>query len=82
MLLAIRRRSHRQHVESYTNPKNPSGCMIVLAAMIGSPENVSTREYLAAQRAETCNELRQRLERAVAEGELAKDRDCSAIAAF
>lgn len=70
------------NVESYTNPKNPSGCMIVLAAMIGPPENSGTREYLAAQRAETRNVLRQRLERAVADGELADDTDCNVIADF
>lgn len=70
------------NVESYTDPDNPSGCMIVLAALIGSPENASTREYLAVQRAETRNVLRQRLERAMAEGELTEETDCSVIAAF
>lgn len=70
------------NLASYTNPDNPSGCMIVLAAMIGSPENAGTREYLAAQRAETCNLLRQRLERGVMEGELAEGTDCNVIAAF
>jgi len=70
------------NVESYTDPGNPSGCMVVLAAMIGSPENAGTREYLAAQRAETRNLLRQRLERGVIDGELSENTDCSAIADF
>lgn len=72
----------RLNLESYTDPDKPSGCMIVLAAMIGSPENAGTREYLAEQRTETRNVLRQRLERAVAKGELAEDTDCTTIADF
>ncbi|WP_148254449.1 TetR/AcrR family transcriptional regulator [Aidingimonas lacisalsi] len=70
------------NLASYTDPDKPSGCMIVLAAMIGSPENAGTRDYLAAQRAETRNVLRQRLERGVAEGELAEETDCNVIADF
>ncbi|MEP1214804.1 MAG: TetR/AcrR family transcriptional regulator [Marinobacter sp.] len=70
------------NLEAYTNPDKPRGCMVVLAAMIGPPESAGTREYLAAQRAETRALLHQRLERAVMEGELAEGTDCNVIADF
>lgn len=70
------------NIASYTNPDNPSGCMIVLASMIGPPENAGTREYLATQREETRIMLHKRLKRAVMEGELAEGTNCNVIADF
>ncbi len=72
----------RVNIETYTDPGKPNGCMIVLAAMIGTPENSDIREYLAALRRDTEQCLRRRLERAVDEGELPADTDCAGIAAF
>lgn len=72
----------RVNIEAYTDPGKPNGCMIVLAAMIGTPDNSGIREHLAALRRDTEQRLRRRLERAADEGELPADTDCTGIAAF
>ncbi len=38
----------RSNVEGYATPGKPSGCMVVLAATLGTPENERVRAYLAA----------------------------------
>lgn len=72
----------RANVEAYTDAEKPNGCMIVLAAMIGTPQNAAVRDHLAMLREETREMLRARLDRAVAAGELPADTDCPGLAAF
>lgn len=72
----------RVNIDAYADPDKPNGCMIVLAAMIGTPENNGVREYLAALRRDTEQCLQRRLKRAVDEGELPPYTDCAGIAAF
>ena len=72
----------RGNVEAYSDPKKPSGCMIVLAATLGTPEGASVRAHLAQTRRQAQAMLKRRLDRAVAEGELPTGVDTAAVAAF
>jgi AcrR family transcriptional regulator len=72
----------RHNADAYTNPANPSGCMIVLTAMTCTPENERVRDYCAECRRTAQDELQDRLERALAEGDLPEGADAAAIAAF
>lgn len=72
----------RKNAEAYTSPEKPSGCMIVLAAMIGTPESQGVRDYLSGLRRAGIVAVRRRLERGVAEGELPAGTDTGALAAF
>ncbi len=72
----------RSNVETYVCPGKPSGCMIVLAATLGTPESEAVRGYLAEIRRSSLAALKDRLERGVAEGELPAGTDTAALAAF
>lgn len=72
----------RANVDAYTDPAKPSGCMIVLAATLGTPENKRVREHLAECRRSALDALRRRMERGVAEGDLPAGTDTAALAAF
>ncbi|WP_028926639.1 TetR/AcrR family transcriptional regulator [Pseudonocardia acaciae] len=67
---------------AYTAPGKPNGCMIVLAATTYTPKTEGIRDYLAEQRRASTAALRERLERAVAEGDLSPDVDAGAVAAY
>jgi AcrR family transcriptional regulator len=53
----------RLHVELYTDPDKPTGCMVVLGASTWTPHNEAVREYLAGLRAKTHDALRERFSR-------------------
>jgi AcrR family transcriptional regulator len=72
----------RGNVEGYATPGKPSGCMIVLAATLGTPENERVRAYLAGCRRAALDALRRRLDRGVAEGDVPAGTDTAALAAF
>jgi AcrR family transcriptional regulator len=72
----------RANAEAYAAPEKPSGCMIVLAATLGTPESKEVRAYLAACRRDGQDALRRRLERGVAEGDLPAGADTAKLAAF
>ncbi|WP_437576382.1 TetR/AcrR family transcriptional regulator [Sorangium sp. So ce887] len=72
----------RSNVEAYAHPEKPSGCMIVLAATLGTPESEGVRGHLAACRRGALDELRRRLDRGVCEGDLPPGTDTAALAAF
>lgn len=72
----------RGNAEYYAAPGKPSGCMIVLSAALGAPESAGIRNYLTQLRRRGQDALQQRLERAVAEGELPPGADTAALAAF
>jgi AcrR family transcriptional regulator len=67
---------------SFTRPDRPNGCLIVLGALLASDGNANVCRDLRQQRAGNVAALRERLERAVAEGELPKNFDCEAAATF
>ncbi|KYF50023.1 TetR family transcriptional regulator [Sorangium cellulosum] len=72
----------RSNAEAYVCPGKPSGCMIVLAATLGTPESEGVRSYLAEVRRSAQGELQRRLERGVAEGDVPAGTDTAALAAF
>lgn len=61
----------RAVADTITIPDAPRGCMLVLAAPTGAVENHPVREFLADVRRAQFNEIRERLARGVAEGDLA-----------
>jgi AcrR family transcriptional regulator len=72
----------RDNADAYIDPANPPGCMIVLAAVLGAPETRSVRDLLADCRRQSTAELKCRLDRAIADGDLPADTDTAALAAF
>lgn len=72
----------RANAELCADPANPGGCMIVLAAATGAPAHAAVRESLAENRRASEQALRQRLDAAVREGELARRTDTASVAAF
>lgn len=72
----------RENAHGYGDKTKPPGCMIVLAAAIGSPECAEVRDFLAICRRDGQAQLEARLDRAVAEGELPPGIDTARIAAF
>lgn len=65
---------------SFTQPGKPQGCLIVLGALHGS--NVGICDALKRIRAENVVSLRERLDKAVASGELPDGVDSAAVARF
>jgi AcrR family transcriptional regulator len=53
-----------------TLPGLPQGCMLILAAPTGAVENRTVREFLAGGRRAQLREIRERLDRGVADGDL------------
>jgi AcrR family transcriptional regulator len=72
----------RGNADVYTDPAKPSGCLIVLGATTWTPHNESVRDYLTGLRQQTVDAIRERLERGVADGDVAPDADLDALAAF
>ncbi len=72
----------RCNADMYVDPAKPPGCMIVLAATVGSPENEDVRSCLAHYRRSGQEALRRRLERGIADGDLPPGTDAAALAAF
>lgn len=72
-------RSLREAVETYTCKDRPQGCMVVSAATNCAAENDSVWEFLADYRRRRTASLVERLERAVAEGELQPGTDAQVL---
>ncbi|HEX6977656.1 MAG TPA: TetR/AcrR family transcriptional regulator [Alphaproteobacteria bacterium] len=72
----------RDNVNAYACPGKPPGCMIVLAATLGAPENKGVCNYLAECRRKVQDALQRRLERGVIEGDVPAGTDTAALAAF
>ena len=69
-------------IELVTNPRNPRGCFMVQSALACGEDADPLRREMAKRRAETVVALRERFERAVAEGDLPRDADPAALARF
>jgi AcrR family transcriptional regulator len=72
----------RDNADIYTDPDRPSGCLVVLGATTWTPHNESVRAYLAGLRQKTFEAIRDRLERGIADGDLAPQADVDALAAY
>lgn len=72
----------RGNAEYYGAEDKPSGCMLVLAAALGSPESDSARRFVAELRRAGQRALVRRLERARREGDLPRHADPATLGAF
>ncbi len=70
------------HVANYTDPNLPPGCMIVLAALVGTPEDEEVRDFLADCRKQSIEQLQARLDRAVERGDIPDGTDTGAVAVY
>lgn len=72
----------RNNARSYTTPGKPRGCMVVLAASVGSSENAEVRAFLSSIRKQSRDQLVKRVQRGIREGDVAKGADAQRIATF
>ena len=69
-------------VESFCKPGLPRGCFLVFGAFNNVPSNKNVEDYVRGLRVRRQRAIQQRLQRAVKEGELPKNLDLVAMAAF
>jgi AcrR family transcriptional regulator len=67
---------------AYTEPDKPRGCLIVLGATTYTPATEGIRDHLAERRRAASARLRERLDRAVAEGELSPEVDTAVLTRY
>ncbi|RCW84277.1 TetR/AcrR family transcriptional regulator [Phyllobacterium bourgognense] len=67
---------------SHTDPSQPHGCMVVMGALHGDEGPGTPSSLLKERRLNNVTQLRQRLERAVREGELSETVDIQQVAEF
>jgi AcrR family transcriptional regulator len=70
------------HAANYVEKGKPPGCMIVLASLVGTPEDEEVRDFLAKARSEGIANLKRRLDRGVKDGDLPAKTDTAAVAAY
>jgi AcrR family transcriptional regulator len=70
------------YASNYTQPGKPPGCMIVLAALLGTPRNKKVRDHLASHRRQSHEALRQRIEAGKRAGDVPANADAGMIAGF
>ncbi|MGI6855801.1 TetR/AcrR family transcriptional regulator [Mesorhizobium sp. 1B3] len=68
--------------DAFTKPGKPAGCLVVLGALHASDTNAGVCQTLRDLRAENVTTLRERLDLAVAAGELPSGLDSASVAAF
>lgn len=68
--------------DAFTKPGKPAGCLVVLGALHPSDTNAGVCQGLREMRAQNVTELRERLDRAVAAGELPPGLDSASVASF
>jgi AcrR family transcriptional regulator len=66
----------------HANPANPPGCLMVHGALVGSDESDPLRRETRNRRARLREAIRERLERALAEGDLPARADPEALARY
>lgn len=72
----------RSNIDTYSDPRTPAGCMIVLASALGVPGDAQVREFLAERRRSAHASVVGRLKRGIVEGDLRKQANVNAIAEF
>lgn len=72
----------RFHAADYVNPQKPPGCMAVLAAIVGAPENKTVRGLMTRTRRSAVEMLAARIRRGITEGDVPRTADPVAMAAF
>ncbi|WP_327100150.1 TetR/AcrR family transcriptional regulator [Nocardia vinacea] len=72
----------RDNATAYTHEDKPHGCMVVLAGSTYTTRSETIRDFLVEKRRETTADIRERLDRGVAEGDLPPDTNTAALASF
>ncbi len=72
----------RHNALTYTDPTKPAGCLIVLGATNCTDESAGARAFLAERRRNQLAELRSRIARSVAEGDVPAGTDVAGVAEF
>jgi AcrR family transcriptional regulator len=70
------------YAENYTRPGKPPGCMIVLSALLGTPQNRKVRDHLAGHRRQSHEALKRRIEAGKAAGDVPPQADAAMMAGF
>lgn len=79
---AVVERLLKTAAKTLTDPKNPRGCLAVQGALSCGEAAQSIKDELCARRSASEAALRERLERAKAEGDLSSDSDPAALARY
>ncbi len=66
----------------HADPANPRGCLMVHGALVGPDESEPLREETRARRASLTEAIRERLERALGEGDLPSGSNAPALARY
>jgi AcrR family transcriptional regulator len=72
----------RSNAQTYADPAIPSGCMIVLAAAVGPPQNAEVRAHLAGIRQASSDLFAARIKKGIVEGDVPEGADAKAMAEF
>lgn len=72
----------RMKARSFIGPETPRGCMVVVSALAGAPENDPVCSFLAENRRDGEDGFRKRIERGIAEGDVPPGVDAASVATF
>ncbi len=72
----------RLNARAFTAGDRPPGCLIVLSALLGTPDNAGVRDFLARTRRAGELELKQRIERGIRDGDVDPATDAGKLAGF
>lgn len=72
----------RNNARNYTTAGRPRGCMVVLAASVGSSENEEIRAFLTSIRKQSRDLLTKRVQRGIREGDVPRGADAARVAVF
>ena len=72
----------RANAVAYTEPENPRGCMIVLAATTYTERSAAVRDHLAGLRRGMERLFQDRVERGITDGDVRAGVDAAGVAAF
>lgn len=72
----------RRYVMDYTDPGKPAGCMIVLAAAVGTPDSDEVRALLRKERQAALSSIATRIRRGINDGDVPPGTDARRVAAF
>ncbi|MFV2019980.1 TetR/AcrR family transcriptional regulator [Micromonospora sp. LOL_023] len=72
----------RHNARAYTDPANPTGCLVVLAAIGGLPDSDEVSRFLAQCRQRDVDEICRRIRRGIDEGDLPGSVDPEPLARF
>nr|MDT0662562.1 TetR/AcrR family transcriptional regulator [Micromonospora sp. DSM 115978] len=72
----------RHNARAYADPGNPTGCLVVLAAIGGIPDSDEVSRFLAGCRRRDIDDVRQRIVRGIDDGDLPDSIDPASLARF